>query len=180
MQQHLVISEPEEYFYLNRYSSMKRDENTVDDDLFIEVPRLKLSPPCSSLALRRTEIRGDPINFDTSSDSSFSLTSSESSGLAFSPWIVVDCWLTIAHTPPASGWTEQVLSINKLSTLNFEKKYFVRICHVLIKLLLSMDLDIFSVFMTVWCRVSNWHKRPCSFLGDVIMFLRSLHFRMFC
>ncbi|KAL5022554.1 hypothetical protein ScPMuIL_001709 [Solemya velum] len=85
MQQHLIISEPDEYFYLNRLNSAQKHDESADDDLFIEVPRFKLSPPCSSLALRRTEIRGDPISFDTSSDSSFSLTSSESSGLAFSP-----------------------------------------------------------------------------------------------
>lgn len=80
MQQHLLISEPTSFFIGNRDGDLLEELEETDsgDDLFM--PSIKLSPPCSGLAKRRTfaTLR----NMNTSgeqSDSVDSLPSSHSS-----------------------------------------------------------------------------------------------------
>lgn len=55
MQQHLLISEPTSFFIGNRDENLLEElleETDSGDDLFM--PSIKLSPPCSGLAKRRT------------------------------------------------------------------------------------------------------------------------------
>lgn len=55
MQQHLLISEPTSFFIGNRDEDLLEElleETDSGDDLFM--PSIKLSPPCSGLAKRRT------------------------------------------------------------------------------------------------------------------------------
>lgn len=54
MQQHLLISEPTSFFIGNRDGDLLEELEETDsgDDLFM--PSIKLSPPCSGLAKRRT------------------------------------------------------------------------------------------------------------------------------
>lgn len=78
MQQHMFISEPPSFFIGNR------DDDSDDDfdlDKEIVIPSIKLSPPCSGLALRRTAytLKEEKEDEDSSSsDSGCSLPSSYS------------------------------------------------------------------------------------------------------
>ena len=57
MQQHLFISDPSSFFIGNREGNLLEDSDENDDYLEgLTVPSIKLSPPCSTLAKRRTAI----------------------------------------------------------------------------------------------------------------------------
>jgi hypothetical protein len=80
MQQHLFISEPASFFIGNREGDLLEELEETDsgDDFFM--PSLKLSPPCSGLAKRRTCATMQNLNLSgEQSDSVDSLPSSHSS-----------------------------------------------------------------------------------------------------
>ncbi|XP_069127902.1 MAP kinase-interacting serine/threonine-protein kinase 1-like isoform X2 [Argopecten irradians] len=91
MQQHLHINEAPSFFIGRRSrggsEDSQEDEDESDGSLYncgsMEVPSIKLSPPCSGLARRRGNFSEDN-NSDVSSDSGLSLPSSHSSNYAIS------------------------------------------------------------------------------------------------
>lgn len=93
MQQHMFISEPPSFFIGSR------DDDSDDDfdlDKEIVIPSIKLSPPCSGLALRRTAytLKEEKEDEDSSgSDSGCSLPSSYSASCG----INISMWLTSKH-----------------------------------------------------------------------------------
>lgn len=91
MQQHLFISEPPSFFIGGRDDFDCDDPYESGDDERFDFPCIKLSPPSSGLAKRRTNARVPPnlseITED-SSDSGCSLPSSHSSSCGISIWSV--------------------------------------------------------------------------------------------
>lgn len=87
MQQHLFISEPPSFFIGGRDDFDCDDPYESGDDERFDIPCIKLSPPSSGLAKRRTNTRVPPnlseITED-SSDSGCSLPSSHSSSCGIS------------------------------------------------------------------------------------------------
>ncbi|XP_048764180.2 MAP kinase-interacting serine/threonine-protein kinase 1-like isoform X2 [Ostrea edulis] len=78
MQQHLFISEPASFFIGNREGDLLEESEDSGDDFFM--PSLRLSPPCSGLAKRRTCATMQNLNLSGEhSDSLDSLPSSHSS-----------------------------------------------------------------------------------------------------
>lgn len=87
MQQHLLISEPPNFFIGGRDDFDCDAYESGDDDDKFNIPSFKLSPPSSGLAKRRTMAR-KPNNLseitEDSSDSGCSLPSSHSSSCGIS------------------------------------------------------------------------------------------------
>lgn len=83
MQQHLILSEPPK-FYIREEDAfdegLESDEiqnNELDDDF--DVPTFRLSPPCSSLAMRRQPLEARISIGSSGFESGSSLPNSQSS-----------------------------------------------------------------------------------------------------